>query len=129
MWKKSSKNYLRTLLNRKVVKKTKMMQMIWLIRPMLIKIWKCIVEIIFLRLNITSSWIHFQLGSSEQISFNFWGLFIHFSPNKSWRKNTNFFSCGALLLYVLHEVLIEAPLFQGTCCALCACNSHPNFPT
>ena len=29
--------------------------------------------------------------------------------------------------YVLHEVIIKTPLFQETCSALCACNSHPNF--
>ena len=35
-----------------------------------------------------------------------------------------FFSCGTL--YVVHEVFIEVPLFQGNCPALCAFNSHPN---
>ena len=37
------------------------------------------------------------------------------------------FSCEALLLDVVHEGFIEVPLFQGTCSALCAYNSHPNF--
>ena len=46
--------------------KTQMMQMIGLKRPMLIKIWNCIMGIIFLRLNIRSSLTHSQLGSSTQ---------------------------------------------------------------
>ena len=58
---------------------------------------------------------------------NFWGYFIHFSGYDSWRKNKKCFSCGALLLYVMHEVFIKVHLFQGTCSALCRYNSHPIF--
>ena len=36
------------------------------------------------------------------------------------------FSCGAPLLYVVHEVFIEVPLFQGTCSAMFVYKSHPN---
>ena len=32
----------------------------------------------------------------------------------SWRKNTQIFPCGALLLSVVHETFIELPLFQET---------------
>ena len=52
--------------------------------------------------------------------FNFWGRFIDFFPHISWRKITKFFSCRTLHLYVVHQMFIEVPLFQGTCSALCA---------
>ena len=60
-------------------------------------------------------------------SFSSWGHFIHFFPHKSWKKNTNFFSCGTLHLHVVHEVFIEVPLFHGICSAMCTYNSQPNF--
>ena len=44
-----------------------------------------------------------------------YSFFLH----KSWRINTNFFSCWVLHLYVVHEMFIEVPLFSW--------NSHPNF--
>ena len=36
------------------------------------------------------------------------------------------FPCGALLLRIVREVYITVPLFQETCSALCAYDSHPN---
>ena len=45
---------------------------------------------------------------------------IHFDRKKihiSWRKNKKLFWCGALFLYVVHEVFIEVSLFQETCSA------------
>ena len=52
--------------NRKGGEKTQMMPMIEVIRPMLIKIWNCILGIILYGWT-GSSWIHFQLGLSAQI--------------------------------------------------------------
>ena len=51
---------------------------------------------------------------------------------KCWRKNKKNFPCGALLLYVLHEVVIEVAQFQENCPApknswLRACNFQLNF--
>ena len=77
MWKNSSKSNLRTLLKQKKLKKTQMIQMIGLIRPMLIKIWNCIRRNHFLEPNIRSPWIHFQLGWSANI-FNFSVVSIKF---------------------------------------------------
>ena len=47
-------------------------------------------------------------------------------------KNKKIFPCGALLLYIVHEVFIEVPLFQETCSAqnnswLHACNIQLTF--
>ena len=45
------------------------------------------------------------------------GLNFHFKcdfKNIS-EKNKKIFPCGALILYVVHEVFIEVPLFQETC--------------
>ena len=49
-----------------------------------------------------------------------------------WRKNTKISPCGALLLYVAHEVFIEVSLFQEICppprnSSLRACNLQLNF--
>ena len=79
----------------------------------------------FLRLNITSSWIHFQLWSSAQIFkvLAFETILFTFSRINLGENTRIFF----FHLYVVHEVFIEVPLFQGTCSALCAYNSHPNF--
>ena len=48
------------------------------------------------------------------------------------KKNKNIFPCGALLLYVVHEVFIKVLLFQETCPVpknpwLCACNFQLNL--
>ena len=48
------------------------------------------------------------------------------------RKKKKIFPCRALLLYVVHEVFIEVPLFQETCPApknssFRACNFKRNF--
>ena len=62
------------------------------------------------------------------------GLNSHFKCNFKhiMEKNKKIFPCGALLLYVVHEVFIEVPLFQETCppqknSCLRACNFQPNF--
>ena len=100
--------------------------MIWLIRPMLIKIWSCIVGNTtnaesFLRLNITQLRIYFHLGSSAQIFtvLAFETILFAFR-HKSWRKNTKIFpveplfcmsyiKCLSKCLYSKEPVLPCAP--------------------
>ena len=103
-----------------------MMQMIWLIWPLLIKIWSC-----FVFSSITSSWIHFQLGWSTQIFkvLTFEDILFPFFRINLGEKTRFFFLCGALHLYVVHKMFIEMSLFQGICSALCPYHSHSNFHT
>ena len=74
---------------------------------------------VYFKFELTKS----KIGSSTQIFkfLTFEVILFIFSRINLRKKNKKIFSCGALLLYVVHEPV------QGTCSALCACNSHPNF--
>ena len=66
-----------------MVKKRQVMQMIGLIRPMLIKIWNCIVGIIFYGLILDHHEFIFSYAQARKnLKSSFGGHFIHFFPHK-----------------------------------------------
>ena len=128
MWKRSSKSNLRTLPNVKMMKKKNGANN--RINTTNINLIFSCIELFEVIWSYHWSYKKYSnIGKYCPVCAHLWvkiSLEMQFSAI-SWRKNKKTFPCGALLLYVVHEVLIKVILFQEACAARknpcsCACN-------